>query len=101
MRDETLARRIVAAIDVESTLPVLQRALRVPSFTGQEKALAELLAEEMSELGMDVRLDAVEPGRPNAIGVLRGRGGGQSLMFNGHLDHNMVCEGWSRDPFGA
>jgi acetylornithine deacetylase len=101
MLDAALARRIVAAIDVESTLPVTQRALRVPSFTGQEKALAELFAEEMSALGMEVRLPEVEPGRPNAIGVLRGRGGGQSLMFNGHLDHNMVCEGWTRDPFGA
>jgi acetylornithine deacetylase len=101
MLDEALARRIVAAIDTESTLPVTRRALRIPSFTGQEKGLAELFANEMSELGMEVRLPEVEPGRPNAIGLLRGRGGGQSLLFNGHLDHNMVCEGWTRDPFGA
>jgi acetylornithine deacetylase len=101
MLDGALARRIAAAIDAESTLPILQGCLRIPSFTGKERALAEFFGERMADLGMEVSLPEVEPGRPNAIGVLRGRGGGQSLLFNGHLDHNMVCEGWTRDPFAA
>jgi acetylornithine deacetylase len=101
MLDNALARRIVAAIDEDMTLPVCQAALRIPSFAGQERALAEFFAETMAGMGLEVKLPEVEPGRPNAIGVLRGAGGGQSLMFNGHLDHNMVCEGWTKDPFSA
>jgi acetylornithine deacetylase len=99
--DASLARRIVAAIDESTVLPVTRAALRIPSFAGQERPLAEFLGERMADLGLQVQLPEVEPGRPNAIGVLRGRGGGQSLLFNGHLDHNMVCEGWTRDPFAA
>lgn len=101
MLDAALVSRIVAAIDEELTLPITQAVLRIPSFCGHERALAEFLAETMAGLGMEVALPEVEPGRPNAIGRLRGRGGGQSLMFNGHLDHNMLCEGWTRDPFAA
>src|SRR5690606_17176614 len=37
----------------------------------------------------------------NAIGRLRGAGGGPTLMFNGHIDHNPVCDGWTKDPYGA
>ena len=101
MLDPTLAGRIVAAIDESTVLPVTQAALRIPSFAGKERALAEFFGERLADLGLEVQLPEVEPGRPNAIGVWRGHGGGQSLLFNGHLDHNMVCEGWTRDPFAA
>ena len=39
--------------------------------------------------------------RVNAIGRLRGTGGGKSLLFNGHLDTNPVTEGWTVDPWGG
>ncbi|KAJ5225645.1 hypothetical protein N7468_006870 [Penicillium chermesinum] len=36
----------------------------------------------------DIECHRVEPviGRPSVVGVLRGSGGGKSLMFNGHID---------------
>lgn len=41
--------------------------------------------------------------RPNVVGVLRGSGGGRSLILNGHID--VVTEEprrkWSHDPWGA
>jgi acetylornithine deacetylase len=40
----------------------------------------------MKELGMRTMLQEVEDGRSNVIGTLEGRGGGRTLMFNGHLD---------------
>ena len=42
-------------------------------------------------------------GRPNVTGVLRGSGGGRSLILNGHVDTVTIepAADWTRDPFGA
>jgi acetylornithine deacetylase len=42
-------------------------------------------------------------GRPNLVGVLRGSGGGRSLILNGHIDTVTIepAAEWTRDPFGA
>ena len=42
-------------------------------------------------------------GRPNVVGVVRGTGGGRSLLLNGHVDTVTVEPrgAWTRDPFGA
>lgn len=41
--------------------------------------------------------------RPNVLGTLPGKGGGRSLLINGHIDTVTVepRSGWTRDPFGA
>jgi acetylornithine deacetylase len=42
-------------------------------------------------------------GRPNAVGVRKGTGGGRSLILNGHVDVVTVGDRtrWDHDPFGA
>ena len=55
----------------------------------------------MEDFGLDARLQEVEPGRYQALGTLKGAGGGSSLLFNGHLDTNPVTEGWTVDPWGG
>ena len=37
---------------------------------------------------MDAEVDVfgIEAGRENAVGVIRGAGGGRSLIYNGHVD---------------
>ena len=62
------------------------RAIGTPSFTGSEEAMAELMAQTFSELGLQVQWQQVEDGRANVLGTLPGAGGGPSLMFNGHMD---------------
>jgi acetylornithine deacetylase len=61
-----------------------------------EGAFAADLAARMERLGMEIDLWDVLPGRPNVVGRLRGRGGGRSLMFLGHLD---VVGPWGPDAF--
>jgi acetylornithine deacetylase len=41
--------------------------------------------------------------RPNVVGVFKGKGGGRSLILNGHVDTVTIepCSEWTRDPFGA
>src|SRR6478672_4364258 len=48
--------------------------------------MAELMAETLTEMRMAVQWQQVEDGRANVLGTLTGSGGGQTLMFNGHMD---------------
>jgi acetylornithine deacetylase len=57
----------------------------VPGAPG-EAEIAEHVGEFMRGIGLMTRVEEVEPGRPNAVGVLRGTGGGPTLMLNGHTD---------------
>jgi acetylornithine deacetylase len=40
----------------------------------------------LADAGLDVDVVEAAPGRPSVVGTARGRGGGRSLMLNGHLD---------------
>jgi acetylornithine deacetylase len=95
--------RVMAAADDGADLTLLQDMIRMRSYSagGEESALASKLVTDMQALGLDARLQEVEPGRYNAVGVLGGTGGGKSLMLNGHIDTNPVGVGWTVDPFGG
>ena len=71
------------------------------SETAGETELARYMVQSMGELGLDASLGDVENHRHNAIGTLRGVGGGRSLLFNGHMDTNPVTGDWSVDPWGG
>ena len=55
----------------------------------------------MREIGLESSLQSVTGRRVNAIGRLAGRGGGRSLLYNGHLDTNPAVGKWTVDPWGA
>jgi acetylornithine deacetylase len=77
---------IISAIDAERLVDFAEAAISVPSFTGDEQAMAELMAETLTEMDMAVQWQQVEDGRANVLGTLAGSGGGKTLMFNGHMD---------------
>ena len=95
--------RVLAAVDDAADLRLLQEMIRMRSYSagGEESALAKKLVADLHGLGLEARLQEVEPGRFNAIGTLKGTGGGRSLMLNGHIDTNPVGVGWTVDPFGG
>ncbi len=92
---------IAAAVDRERLLAFLRETVRIKSYSGDEREIATFMADRMRALGLLVTLQEVRPGRYNAVGVWRGRGGGRSLMFNGHMDTNPAGMGWTRDPLGG
>jgi hypothetical protein len=59
------------------------------------------MVDRMREIGLDAALQPVVGERVNAIGYLKGTGGGKSLLFNGHMDTNPATEGWTVDPWGG
>ena len=73
--------------------------IRIPSMIGEETPLARWLASYFSARGYEVELQEVEPGWYQTVAVLKGSGGGRSLMFNGHLDNNPLASGQASNPF--
>lgn len=88
-----LSRVLTELVKIESINPEL-----VPGGKG-EGEIARYVADFLKSAGLEVQLQEVRPGRFNAVGVLRGRGGGKSLMLNGHLD--TVGGAGMEDPFSA
>ncbi|MBI3079749.1 MAG: M20/M25/M40 family metallo-hydrolase [Deltaproteobacteria bacterium] len=97
--NEAVKDKVLARIKDDEVIGLLRELHARRSFSGQEQECAEFLVEFMGQAGLEARLQEVEPGRSNAIGLLRGSGGGQSLMFNGHLDIDPVPEHYGRDPW--
>jgi acetylornithine deacetylase len=64
-----------------------------------ESAIAHRLASILKSWGFRVELLDAASGRPNVIARI-GRGGGRSLMFNGHLDV-VGIDGMTHAPFDA
>jgi len=80
-------------VAIESVNPDL-----VPTGSG-EGAIAAFVASWLREAGLEVSVIEPVPGRPSVVGVLRGSGGGRSLMLNAHMD--TVGAGGMADAFSA
>ncbi|GAB98190.1 acetylornithine deacetylase [Kineosphaera limosa] len=93
---------VLAHIDPDEVVTVTQRLLRCAGTNppGQEEATARELASVAGELGLQVDLVEVLPGRPNVVVTLPGGEGG-TLLLLGHTDVVPVGDGWTRDPFGG
>ena len=74
--------------------------VRIPSYSLQEKALAERIETEMAALGYD---EIVRDAYGNVFGILRGTGGGASVTLNCHMDtvHEGDVSPWPYPPFGG
>jgi acetylornithine deacetylase len=93
--------RILGMVDEKACLDFLAEMVRHKSYsaTDGERALAAFMVDRMREIGLAAELQPVEGDRVNAIGRLKGEGGGKCLLFNGHLDTNPATEGWTVDPW--
>ena len=89
-----------AAAQEKALVAFAQRLIQTPSLPGQEGDAARLVRSEMQSLGYDdTWIDEVG----NVVGVIRGTGGGSSLMFNTHLDHVDIGDesGWRFPPYAG
>ncbi len=115
---ESIAKAVAARQD--EIVGLLSRLVSIRSVTGEEAAIQAYLAERLKGLGLAVAswdLDEAElsahpaylpdhgpyAGRPNMVAVLKGSGGGRSLVLNGHVDTIPLepLDGWSREPLGG
>ena len=99
----SVEQELLERVDEQACIDFLAQMIRHKSYseTEGERELAEFMRRAMSDIGLESSLQPVSGRRVNAIGRLAGRGGGQSLLFNGHLDTNPVTGGWTVDPWGG
>ena len=84
--DQVTAKKVLAHIDRDELAALGCRLTSIPSPTGGEREIAEFILAWFAQNGLKAVRQDVEPGRPNAIGILKGEGSGLSLGFNGHTD---------------
>jgi len=77
-----------------------QEALRIPSFSGKEREMAEFMKQKMEYYGFD---EVVIDRYGSVIGTIRGRKPGKTILFDGHIDHVDVIDEaeWMYPPFGG
>lgn len=82
----------------EAIVALAQKLIQVPSPSGQEGALAALVADELRHAGFEVRVDRMG----NVIGRI-GPGRGKKLLFDAHLDTVEAGDlaNWKRPPFAG
>ena len=61
-----------------------KRLIQVPSISGEEGELTELLLQEMEKLGYD---EYFRDDMGNIIGLVKGTEDGPTIMYNSHMDH--------------
>jgi acetylornithine deacetylase len=117
-----LAGEIGRTVEVrrDGAVGLLQELVRVPSVTGDEGAVQEVVERALRERGLAVDRWEATPeemgpyaehvgeqktysNRPNVVGVRAGGGGGASILLNAHVDTvaGGDPEAWGRDPFGG
>lgn len=99
MADKNAIREAAKAL-CEPMLEFTQKLVRLRSDTGQEKQVADAIMEELEALGYD---ECLRDRTGNVIGIIKGRGDGDSILFNCHMDQ--VDPGdltaWEHEPFGG
>ena len=90
------------------TIKLLQRLVQEDSVRGNESKAQAIIIEKCRKLGLELDIWEISEndikhhpfyrcdrkdfkGNPNVVGVLKGTGGGRSLLLNGHID--VVPEG--------
>ena len=83
--ERELVEALSLAVQIESINPKYP-GQDYDQVVGGEGKVSKFVAEIYRALGAEVDLFAIEPGRENAVGVIKGTGGGRSLIYNGHVD---------------
>jgi acetylornithine deacetylase len=120
--DSALRDAIAEAVEArgDDTVRLLQELVRVPSVTGEEKAIQDIVEGKFRERGFAVErceatAEQVLPyrehvgvqtnlkDRPNVIAIKAGKGGGRSLLLNAHVDtvENGDPDTWTHGPLSG
>ncbi len=99
---DDMERRVLDAIDMHHLVDFLQELIEIPSLGGHESEAQDAVAAVMRQFGLDVdewdldfptlrahpqfNMEVERTEGRGVVGTLKGAGGGQSLILNGHVD---------------
>jgi acetylornithine deacetylase/succinyl-diaminopimelate desuccinylase-like protein len=89
---------------VSDTVELLQRLIRFDTTNppGNEAECVEFIRGLLDEAGVETEVYAREPGRPNLVARVAGKGSGPPLLLQGHVDVVTTSgQRWQRPPFGG
>ena len=66
-----------------------QEAIRIPSPSGQEQGVAQLMKRKMEEYGFD---EVVIDRYGSVLGRMRGKRPGKTILLDGHIDNVDVID---------
>lgn len=118
---EQVISRVWQAIDQrqQDLIDLTADLVRIPSLLGDEAPIQRFVADYLRDAGMATESWDLDPsildlpnagrsgidftGRPNVTARRAGKGGGRSLILNGHVDvvSPEPVGAWSHDPWGA
>ena len=80
-------KRVVNLIDEKELVDLAVAMGNIAAPSGQEQPMADFVLQWLRDNGFERSFQqAICDGRSNTIGILNGRGGGKSLIFNSHMD---------------
>jgi acetylornithine deacetylase/succinyl-diaminopimelate desuccinylase-like protein len=82
-------KKVVARIEESELVELATNLGNVTAPSGYEQPLADYVEAWLKQQGFRCYQQKLCEGRSNTIGVLKGRGGGKTLIFNSHLDSDM------------
>lgn len=107
MKGQTV--NVIGYVNEQELVSLTQSLVRIESVYrpgiegGNETKVAAYVADYLRNLGLEVHVEEVVPGRPNVIAILDSGKPGKTLLYEAHTD--VVTEGvrssWTFDPFGA
>ena len=80
------ARRLVSAVDADRLRDLTMELVRIPSWPGEERAVAERYAALLEQAGLGVSWDTSCPESPSVIGRWTAPQPGPVLQLDGHTD---------------
>ena len=105
MEEKEILENVFSGMDTrrDELVNLVQELVRIPSLTGKEGAYQEFVKGVLGEVCDSVEVWEPDPGelekhpayfqkgvsfsgRPNVVGILKGKGGGKSLALNIHAD---------------
>ena len=102
-------KKIINSVSREGLIKFAQDLIRIKSVYNPDKEgcneekIANFVAKRLKDIGLEVFVEEVMPGRPNVIAILKGSQTGKTLLFEAHTD--VVTEGdledWNYPPFEA
>lgn len=83
---ERAVHDVMAHVDRDRLLEAVCGLVDIPSPTGAERPAASWLVDHMDGAGLDATLQVIDDEQANAVGVLRGRTDGESILLYAPLD---------------
>jgi acetylornithine deacetylase len=98
---------VMAQVDEGELIEFTREVAKIPSVHGDEYSIGEAFHRRLEMLDLrsskaPVERDpAFDRERFNVLSLIKGVGGGPSMMLNGHMDTVQELLGWTKDPYGG